>query len=104
MIILLYVTQLAVAVPYDQLKNVRKTIRENRRHYLANAKMFDRINKQLEAYENRTQFLEDQLSQVNQELDVVKAENMNFKADIKLLKLNNTADYDYNYDYPRFGC
>ena len=61
--------------------------------------MFDRINKKLEANENRTQALQEELSLVKQELESVKAENLIFKADISKLKMNSSDDYDYNLDY-----
>ena len=91
--------QLILAVPYPKLKSVRQSIRENRRHYVANAKMFDRINKRLEVYENRTQALEEELSQVKHKLEVVEAKNLMLKADIN--KLNTTEDYDYESAYSR---
>ena len=91
--------QLVLAVPYPKLKSVRQSIRENRRHYVANAKMFDRINKRLEVYENRTQSLEEELSQVKHKLEAVEAENVMLKADIN--KLNTTEDYNYESDYSR---
>ena len=93
--------QLVVAVPYPKLKSVRQSIRENRRHYVANAKMFDRINKRLDVYENRTQALESELTQVKEELKAVKSENSMLKADIS--KLNTTEDYNYESDYSRLG-
>ena len=101
--VLVLIAQLAIAVPYNQLKSVRKTIRENRRNYVANAKMFERINKKLEANENLTQALQQELTQVKQELESVKAENLIFKADINKLKINSTDDYDYDLDYSSSG-
>ena len=96
------IVPLAIAVPYPQLKSVRKSIRENRRHYIANAKMFDRINKRVETYENRTQALENELIQVKHELKALKEENSALKADIGML--NTTEDYSYEIDYSREGC
>ena len=97
------IAQLAVAVPYNQLKSLRKTIRENRRHYAANAKMFNRLNKKLEAYENRTETLEVRLATVTQELQAVKAENLIFRTDIDHLKINSSEDYEYESEYSSKG-
>ena len=98
-----FIFQLVLSVPYNQLKSVRKTIRENRRHYAANAKMFNRLNKKLEAYENRTEVLEVRLANVTQQLEAVKAENLVFKASIDHLMVNSSDDYEYDSEYSSKG-
>ena len=81
---------------FNQLKDVRKTIKENRRHYVANAKMFRDINARLSLNENKAEEVKVELIAMKTELADVKLENEFLKQEIIHLKLNSTQDYDYS--------
>ena len=97
--VFLLLCHLYAAVPYSHLKEIRQTIRDNRRQYIANAKMFERIMTKVDFHANYTKSIARELSQVKQSLQQVQEENQILKTELTKLQVNQTSDYDYGEEY-----